>query len=542
MVMTVIDLHGIELKLLLFLFFIFTYAEIHFRIPFIRGFIYREQPEIIFDTPYRIQADQLPILLLAKDADRFPVYLKEIYIEISDGDSAKLLLSRNITENLEISTRWFSKIYWLDVSAFRGKTLEVACRGFFSINGKTFIIRNDNYPGLSHKNLRVFIDSEPLPKEKGWISGDLHCHSYYTEDQVEFGLPVHLFSELGPSMGLSFSAITDHSYDLDDKPGSWVKFDQKLTKYKKSREEIEAINKKSKNYILIPGEELTVDNGKGRHVHMLILNNKYFIPGNADGFEGIFNHKVAKYYAEISELADDSMLTASAHPLTEFPLVQQIVLKRGVWNFNDKTDKLDGHQILNGKIDEAFKKGKKLWVKQLLDGQKKFIYAGNDSHGNLNRFRQLRTPLLKLYERDYQIFGECRTMVKFDISRGMENLVKTLKSRDVIITNGPFVNITAKTKTGEIKGIGSHINHKNLLSIKVTGKSSNFFGNIKKLTLLHGKVRESEEHKILDEDISQKVTNIESEIEPTCLSTGYVRAEIYTDKNKFALSNPIWLI
>ena len=135
MAMTVIDLHGIELKLLLFLFFIFTYAEIHFRIPFIRGFIYREQPEIIFDTPYRIQADQLPILLLAKDADRFPVYLKEIYIEISDRDSAKLLLSRNITENLEISTRWFSKIYWLDVSAFRGKTLEVACRGFFSING-----------------------------------------------------------------------------------------------------------------------------------------------------------------------------------------------------------------------------------------------------------------------------------------------------------------------------------------------------------------------------------------------------------------------
>lgn len=537
-----IDFQEIGVQLFTSLIFVFTYAEIHFRIPLIRGFIYRKQPEIIFDTPYRIQTDQLPVLLLIKDADRFPIYLKEVQIEVINRESGKILISKNVTENIGIASRWFNKIYWIDAGKLKGQTIEISCKGLFSRNGKDFIVQNDNYPGLSHKNLKTLIDPESLPAAKGWISGDIHCHSHYTEDQVEFGLPIQLFPEIGPTMGLSFSGITDHSYDLDDKPGSWVKFDRRLLKYKKSREEIETLNKKFKNYILIPGEELTVDNGNGKYVHMLILNNKHFIPGNADGVEGVFNHKIARYYAEIAELADGSMLTASAHPFTKFPLIQQLILKRGVWKFNDRTGKLDGHQILNGKVDEAFKKGKELWIKQLLAGQRKYIYAGNDSHGNLNRFRQVQTPLLKLYERNHQIFGECRTMVKFDIPGNVETLIKTLKNGEVIISNGPFVNIGVRKQTGEITGIGSRVSHQQISSIKITGKASHSFGSIKKVMLLHGRTGEATEHKIFEKNFSQRLFNFEKEIKPRDLHNGYIRAEIYTDKDKFALSNPIWVI
>ncbi|MCK4296427.1 MAG: hypothetical protein KAX28_07220, partial [Candidatus Marinimicrobia bacterium] len=51
---------------------IFLYAEIHYHLPFFVGRLYKKQPEIIFDLPYRIQSDFLPVMLLMKDSDRYP--------------------------------------------------------------------------------------------------------------------------------------------------------------------------------------------------------------------------------------------------------------------------------------------------------------------------------------------------------------------------------------------------------------------------------------------------------------------------------------
>ena len=53
----------------------------------------------------------------------------------------------------------------------------------------------------------------------------------------------------------------------------------------------------------------------------------------------------------------------------------------------------------------------KIWIRLLLDGYHKFIYAGNDAHGNFNMYRQIKTPMLSLYEKKEQLFGEFRTGV-----------------------------------------------------------------------------------------------------------------------------------
>jgi len=519
----------------------FLYAEIHLYIPILRGILYKKQPEIIFDTPYRVNSDYLPVLLLLKDADKFPIFLEHIIISIYDKSTRTLLDTIRIDENMTINQKWFGKIYHITVNGFIGKTLEINCKGFFKINGKDLIVKNDNYPGLSHKNLTVHIDPECLPSKDGWHCGDIHCHSYYTEDQVEFGLPLFLFPEIAKPMGLSFNAVTDHSYDLDDLLGTWTKKDPNLIKFKNSRKEIEEINKKYSDYIIIPGEELTVDNGHGRYVHMLVLNNKNFIPGNADGFEGIFDNKIAYFYGKIAEIGDDSMLTASAHPMTLFPYVQRILLKRGIWNFNDKSDSLDGHQILNGKIDNAFRLGKENWIKQLLKGSRKYIYAGNDSHGNLNRFRQLRTPLFKLYEGNYQVFGECRTIVFTDISKGINQLIKNLKKGQVVISNGPFINITIKDNGNNLYHIGNQAHVDAVKQICIESKSSEFFGKIKEIKIFNGQIDNKVEKLIFAKNY-QNVSNVREKIKIQELRSGHLRAEVFTEKDKFCLTNPIWLI
>jgi len=60
------------------------YAETHFRfrIPFSRYF--KREPELIFDTPWRLEPSQkLSIFLVVKDAHLYPVKLESVEIKVS---------------------------------------------------------------------------------------------------------------------------------------------------------------------------------------------------------------------------------------------------------------------------------------------------------------------------------------------------------------------------------------------------------------------------------------------------------------------------
>jgi hypothetical protein len=48
----------------------------------------------------------------------------------------------------------------------------------------------------------------------------------------------------------------------------------------------------------------------------------------------------------------------------------------------------------------------------LLTGKRCHIYAGNDAHGNFNRFRQVKLPILRLWEREAHLFGRVTTRVR----------------------------------------------------------------------------------------------------------------------------------
>ena len=95
---------------------------------------------------------------------------------------------------------------------------------------------------------------------------------------VEFGAPLESTYIASKALGLDFVCNTDHSYDIDDKIGSWIEPDENLTKWNNSQILIKKMNLENKfNNFIIPSEELSLHNSKGFNIHALILNNKTFL-------------------------------------------------------------------------------------------------------------------------------------------------------------------------------------------------------------------------------------------------------------------------
>ena len=90
---------------------IFLYAEIHYRLRFLPSRIYKKQPEILFDIPYRIQTDNIPVLLLIKDAHKFPLELKRIQINVKSALSNQTI--QEFTYTLYIV--WGIILLWIGV-------------------------------------------------------------------------------------------------------------------------------------------------------------------------------------------------------------------------------------------------------------------------------------------------------------------------------------------------------------------------------------------------------------------------------------------
>ncbi len=60
---------------------VFLYAEVHFRLFGLWSRYFMKEPEIVADLPFRLRAgEELPLLLMVKDAHRFPIVLHGLSI------------------------------------------------------------------------------------------------------------------------------------------------------------------------------------------------------------------------------------------------------------------------------------------------------------------------------------------------------------------------------------------------------------------------------------------------------------------------------
>ncbi|MFA4839393.1 MAG: hypothetical protein WC703_07960 [Candidatus Neomarinimicrobiota bacterium] len=518
---------------------VFMYAEIHYRLPFFKGFLYRKQPEIIFDTPHRIESDGLPVLLMIKDADRYPVKLLGVTVTIKSPVSGKALAEKSWDENIDISQKWFVRIYDLDVHSWKDERILVECQAVVQIRNQVITVKNDNYRTVSHADFSVFIDSEPLPAPDGWIWGDLHCHSSWTEDQVEFGVPADAIEPIALPMGISFCALAEHSYDLDDLEGTWTEQDPNLLKWKISRETIRELNARYSNFRIIPGEEVSTDSGIGKNVHMVVLNDDRYYPGEGDALEKSLAKASELYYGRILESVQEKALVFAAHPYADPPFFHELGLKRGAWNYWDSHRNLAGLQFMNGIMDGEYEHGKREWIRQILRGRHSYVYAGNDSHGNFNRYRQIFMPMFCMNEKSTQKFGEHRTGVKASVTEDADSLTAHLKNGQVIATDGPFANISILDSTGREFNIGENAGSPQ--SISVQAISSRYFGNLRHICLYLGDIEHRREnpYRIFSSlsAFSRKTISLPLENLP---AHGYFRAEVETNQNKIALTNPIW--
>jgi hypothetical protein len=198
-------------------------------------------------------------------------------------------------------------------------------------------------------------------------------------------------------------------------------------------------------------------------------------------------------------------------------------------------------QIWNGCKDEAFYHGLEQWRKLLLESKKIFIYAGNDSHGNFNLYRQIKLPFWSLIEKDDNIFGKARTIVNIDGLLTFGSILSALQKGNCYLTDGPALNFYATDDQNKIVNIGART-ETSICTLHVSILSTPEFGPIHKVRIFTGLLSQKKEIRY-KEIIHQDKYVLQKEFSIPIKEDSYFRIEAETQKymNKYHLfSNPIW--
>ena len=528
--------------------FVLGYAEIHYTFKGVYSFLKHPFPEILADAPYRLEPGvPLPITVLVKDAHRYPIRLKKI-TAIGTVENAPLVRARLFSGDLLLSSPWWSRTYLLSLPEKTFGQLKLTVRFEIERKGKLFRFENDNYRGTGHAPLQVHVSSHPLPRFPGLVYGDLHTHSNFTSDQVEFGAPLSDLRAAATALGLDFVAVTDHSYDLDDYENNYLKNDPKLRKWARFRREVNRFNTEAKSgeTLLIPGEEVTVRNARGRNVHFLVLNSARFFKGSGDGAEKWFKFHSEHSIRDVLDALPPEAVAIAAHPGTPPPRLEYLLVHRGKWEEKDTAhSKLQGLQIVNGDWGRGFQIGLHLWKRALARGERKFIFAGTDAHGNFNRYRQIGFPFFKMIEMNEQILGEKRTGL-FVKARSLPEILEAIRSGRGFVTDGPALQFEAENALGQRVPLGGRIFGRDIW-LKAQFVSTPEFGKLTTIRLFRGKIGEGTGR------VREKLLQVQTEgsdgfaqtfSRRFALEAGehvYFRLEMATDKGRRAYSNPIWV-
>ena len=506
--------------------FLISYAEIHFHLKYLYPKYYRKEPEIITDIPIRVKKNKkrtIPFLVIIKDAHIFPIKINSINLIIKGNDKT---ISQSIIIDKNVRNKYFSQIINVNViEMVADQILQIIAKLDVEIDGKSKIIINDNLPDIQSKPYKTFYAKESLPLPNNWYAGEPHYHSNHTADQVEFGADIKSTTELAKAMGLSWLFITDHSYDLDDSVSSCIKNDADLPIWKQMQKDVKECD--SKEFRVIPGEEVSIGNSKDENVHLLAINHDNFIEGYGDSAEKWFKNKPQHSLSNINNLHNDKNLFIAAHPIEKIPFMQKLTLRRGNWRNEDYIDSgITFLQVINSAEPDDVKRSIESWKELLLNGNKYYLIAGNDAHGNFNVMRQIKSPFWKLFSSKKQVFGQFFTAYKYKENQP----VSGLKNGEVIVSNGPFLSFQLKFGN-ELFPIGSccKTGKGTLLYEKST---STEFGVITNISVYIGDYSTLKEIKIEDPE-----NNCEIELP----GIGYVRMSLKTENDGIVFTNPVWI-
>ncbi|MDQ3000477.1 MAG: hypothetical protein M3Y08_04355 [Fibrobacterota bacterium] len=498
------------------------YAETHYKFKLPWSPLFKRWPEIFIDGPSFCVPGVKPVFYLAvKDADYFPVRIREIEILIQgEGQSRKF--------TLPIDLPVLDNLLFLPLEIdFSG------LQGLFNINGRikvekasgeirTFL--NSNFPGITPSPLKIQMLTAPLPYPSNWHGGELHCHSDYSNDPVEFGAPLKVLQEAGKALGMGYVVCTDHSYDFYYDRRRYMERTDPDANFQAYRREALALNtlNAEEGTLLIPGEEVSCGNHLGENVHLLVAGHEEFLPGLGDGGRRWLNNKPDLQVAEVLERLRGTPCFA-AHPRSRVGGLERFLFRRGMWHEKDLSPKIDGLQFWNGHRGRDFTDGREFWVSQLLAGRRISPIGANDAHGDLNRNIGVKTPLFSLYHNRNHVFGRVRTVVHSQ-EKTIAGIQAGLASGRMVCTDGPFLHL--HDASGETR---------------LNGKSTPDYGVFEKITVMAGRKGEGKETQVRAWSWeSAGPLDFSEAIEIPAGST-YVRAEARTSEKRFALTSALFV-
>ena len=149
------------------------YPEIHYRFKFFPFSLYfKKEPEILIDLPYKTINKNLPLFILIKDADKFPIRVHAVkfsfYFENGTHFAKTYLIKRDLNE------KFYCRSFHFEFEDIKG-VANVEAEIQVTINGQQKIYVNDNFNKVNTE-LKVYIDDNEELFE-GFIQGDMHYHS-----------------------------------------------------------------------------------------------------------------------------------------------------------------------------------------------------------------------------------------------------------------------------------------------------------------------------------------------------------------------------
>jgi hypothetical protein len=501
------------------------YAETHFKFKLPWSLLYRPWPEIFTDAPFQFVPGVAPILWIGvRDGDRFPATIESVELSIKKVDDGlgcaqaeKCTPEVRTFGNLNLPAKNAFDFFPIEIGNLAPGRYEITPKVTATWNGKRKVFKRWNFPGLKSAPLKIQVLAEKLPMASGFVAGEMHCHTRYSADHVEYGASPAVMQQAAKAVGLDFVNFTDHAYDFaflqedytQEAPSAPARF-QEL------KQEIAAL---PQSPLLIAGEEVSAGNTKGENVHMTVLGPEGYLPGLGDCGRYWLSNRPTLPIKRLLEMAGAPCF--AAHPLQQMGMLEKFIFRRGFWknadlHLNDSKNPIRGIQFWNGVRDEGFKLGRAWWIEELGKGNYLLPIGGNDAHGDLNDTTFVERPLFSLGHNRNHVFGRVRTAVP--AAPTLESLRKAFTGDNCYVTNGPAL-------WWERSGA----------AIVFHAQSNNEMGGGFRYIRIYGRRRNAKEEVVLPESLV--ATSQNETITVQAAGYAYLRAECETATGRFALTS-----
>lgn len=287
---------------------------------------------------------------------------------------------------------------------------------------------------------------EGWPQIRNWYAGDIHYHTNYSRNAVEFGAPVDIAKKAAQEIGLDWIAITEHSFAFKEEEMP------RLVQL--------AGEKSDSTFVFIPGEEVSTNSGPAdQYRHFLAIGISNYIPGDEILANG--GAKTLLPAKLIENANSQGGVGYVAHPYYSDFL-------RKEWQEEDYNLPFQGLQIWNyetwAKDTSELEKGLKKWAELLRNGRKVFIGGGSDAHG------------------DFQILGKARTYA-YTEDFSQRGIVEALRNGNSFITDGPLITAWINEATF---GQEALVEEGAKVRVKIQFASNSYFGKVSAIEIWAG--------------------------------------------------------